>query len=96
MSELKSAYEVALERLENHGVEPPREGSLSRAILERIAEARTRAEARLAELEILHRDRVKRIGDPAAAEQERQEYRQDRSRVESKLRRELDTLRGSE
>ena len=93
MSELKSAYEAALERLDSQGVEHPREDSLSKETLEKIAGARQRTEARLAELEILHRDRLAKIEDPAAAQQEREEYRHDRSRLEAKLESELGTLR---
>ena len=94
MSELKSAYEAALERLERQGVERPREESLSGETREKMAEARRVTEARLAELEILHGDRLAKIGDPTAADQERQEYRQERSRLEAKLERELGALRG--
>ncbi|HBL27012.1 MAG TPA: hypothetical protein DD490_09280, partial [Acidobacteria bacterium] len=56
-SGMKSAYELALERLEQRGVERPRE-DFSAEVLEKIAEVRRQAEAKLAELEILHRDRA--------------------------------------
>src|SRR5436305_13070566 len=49
---MKSAYELALERLERQGIERPREESFSDELRAGIAEARRQAEAKLAEIEI--------------------------------------------
>lgn len=87
-SGMKSAYELALERLEKQGIERPREDSLSEETREKIAEARRQAEAKLAEVEILHRDKL-RGGDPEAEEQ----YRRDRRRIEDDRDRKIDKLR---
>jgi hypothetical protein len=93
---VKSAYELALERLEKQGIERPREGGLSEPTREKLAEVRRQAEARLAELEILHRDRLKGIGDPAAREQEDEEYLRDRRRIEGDRDAKLARLRAAD
>lgn len=91
---MKSAYEAALERLDSRGIGRPREESLTEDVKRRIAEVRGKAEARLAELEILHRDRLGAVHDPAAREQEEQEYRAERRRIESERDREIAEVRG--
>ena len=90
---MKSAYELALERLERQGIQRPREGALPEETLKRMAEVRRQAEAKLAELEILHRDRLKGIYDPPAREREEQDYVLERRRVEAERDRKLDKLR---
>ena len=90
---MKSAYEAALERLEAQGIERPREESLPAALKEEIAAVRKKAEARLAELEILHRDRLKELRDQEARETEEEEYRSERRRIEERRDREIAGLR---
>src|SRR5436190_24172591 len=70
---MKSAYELALERMEKQGIERPREETFSDEARELIAEARRKAEASLAELEILHKNRLKTIYDPAKPQEEEEE-----------------------
>jgi hypothetical protein len=77
---VKSAYELALERLEGQGVEPPE--SLSAAQRAKVGDLRRQAEAKLAELEILHRDRLRKLGDPEARDKEEEEYARERRRIE--------------
>ena len=91
---MKSAYELALERLEKQGIERPREEALSEAERERVAEARRRAEAKIAELEILHRDRLAKLADPAKREEEERDFRHERGRVEEARDREIVRIRG--
>lgn len=79
---MKSAYELALERLESHGIERP--GSLDEATRGKIAEARAKAEADLAKLEILHRERMSAEVDPAEAQRAEEEYAADRRRIEDR------------
>ena len=95
-SGLKSAYEVALEKLETQGIERPREGSLSPEILAQLQEARSKAEAKLAEIQILHRDHLKTIQDPETRRQAEQEYAIDRERIETERERTLARLRGGD
>jgi len=91
---MKSAYELALERLEQQGIERPREESLSDATREEMAEIRRKAKAKLAELEILHRDRVARERDPAERQKAEQQYLQERQRIEEDRERKIEKLRG--
>lgn len=84
---LKSAYELAMERLRaqdrEHGVE---EVVLSEEQKREIARLRQAAKAKLAELEILHRDAVAAAaGDPEKLRELEQEHAADRGRVESRL-----------
>jgi hypothetical protein len=90
---LKSAYERALERLEEQGIEPPRSEAVAEEITAEMAEARRRAEASLAELEILHRDKLRGLRDPAAREKAEEEYRSERRRIEEERDRTVERLR---
>jgi hypothetical protein len=91
---MKSAYEIALERLAEQGVEPPSRETLSDEIREAMEAARTKAEAALAEMEILHHDRLKKILDPSERAEEEQRYLEERSRIEARRDREIESLRG--
>jgi hypothetical protein len=84
---LKSAYELAMERLRakdrEEGIDdgPP----LTPAQKERIAEIRRDADAKLAELEILHRKNLSETrGDPEAIAKLEENYKTDRARVASR------------
>jgi hypothetical protein len=92
---MKSAYELALERMEREGIERPREGGLDEGVRVEMAEVRQRAEARVAELEILHRDRLQRLLEPEARRQEEEGYRDERRRIEEERDRRLDEIRGA-
>jgi hypothetical protein len=83
-SGMKSAYELALERLERQGIERPDAGRISAEARQRIDEIRRQATARLAELEILHRDRLRgqAMIDPTTLRDEKAGYLRDRSRIE--------------
>lgn len=90
---MKSAYELALERLEAQGIERPSDEALDDATKRAIAEVRREVEAKLAELQILHRDRLKKLADPTQREAEEDDYRRERERVESRGEREVARLR---
>ena len=92
-SGMKSAYELALERLEKQGIERPREETFSDEARDQIAEARRKAEARLAELEILHKDRLKSVYDPAKRQEDEEEYVRERRRIEDDRDRKIEELR---
>ena len=79
---MKSAYELALERLKAQGIEPPREEGLAPALRDQVAEVRSKAEAKIAELEILHQGRLKALLDPGQREEEEEDYRRERRRIE--------------
>jgi len=90
---MKSAYELALERLEKEGIERPKAESLSEDVRRQIAELRQKAEAELAQLEILHRDRLKTLYDPDQRQQEEDDYVLERRRVEEQRDRKIEKLR---
>lgn len=90
---MKSAYELALERLEKQGIERPREETFSDELREKIGDARRKAEAKLAELEILHDNRLKTIFDPAKRQGEEEEYVRERRRIEDERERRIAELR---
>jgi hypothetical protein len=88
---IKSSYELALERMERDGVERPE--TLSDEARTRIAEVRNQAEAKLAELEILYRDRLAKIGDREALQAEEDDYLRDRRRLEEDRDRKVERIR---
>ena len=83
---LKSAFDLAMDRLKARdlaeGVEEAK--PLTKAQKERIAQLRTEAQAKLAELEILHRKNVAGTSDPAVLAKIEENYAIDRSRAESR------------
>ena len=90
---IKSAYELALERMEREGIERPREDAVSEATRREMDEVRRRAAAKLAELEIRHRDRRAKLADLAAREEEEKQYLAERRRIEDERERGLAKLR---
>ena len=90
---LKTAYELALERMENDGIERPRSTAFSSETLSAMDEARRRAEAKLAELEILRQNKLKSVLDPSERQLVGREYQADRRRIEERKERELSKLR---
>ncbi len=89
---MKSAYELALERMEKQGIERPE--ALSDEVREKMAEVRRQAEAKLAEVEILHKNRLKDQYDPAKRDEEEQDYLRERRRIEEDRDRKIGKLRG--
>lgn len=88
----KSAYELAMERLRKKDAEEGvTEHHLTDAQKAAIAEARSVYEARVAELQILHRDKVLRTIDAAERDTLDEQYRRDLDRFatdrDAKIRR---------
>lgn len=82
---LKSAYELAMERLKAKDRERGiAEEPLTADQKRRIGEIRTQAKAKLAELEILTQSERRRLHDPEALAKAEQEYVAERSRVEER------------
>jgi hypothetical protein len=93
---LKSAYELAMERLQSRdreaGVEPVR--PLTLAQKKRIAALRRDAEAKLAELEILHRNDLEAAAaDPSKLPELEEKHGIDRRRVESRLESDIERVK---
>ncbi|MEE8524469.1 MAG: hypothetical protein V3T72_11100 [Thermoanaerobaculia bacterium] len=95
-SGMKSAYELALERLDRQGIERPREDSLTDEVREQMAEVRRRAEAKIAELEILHLDSLAKARDPGGREEDEANFRRERQRLRDDRDKKLDKLRRGE
>lgn len=91
---IKSAYELALERMESQGIAAPREEALSAATREQMAEVRRQAGAKLAELEILHKDKLRSLGDPLKRAEQEDYYRREKARIETERDAKLEKLRG--
>ncbi|HTL45495.1 MAG TPA: hypothetical protein VL262_14225 [Vicinamibacterales bacterium] len=84
MAELKSAYELAMERLRKKDAdEGVVEHKLTDAQKAAIAEARSIHDARVAERQILHRQKVLTTFDPAERETIDEQYRRDLDRFAS-------------
>jgi hypothetical protein len=94
-SGMKSAYELALERMEKQGIERPREESFGDELREKIAETRRKAEAKIAELEILHKNSLKSVYDPAKRQEDEETYHRERRRIEEDRDRKIEELRKS-
>lgn len=81
---MKSAYELAMERLrkqdEEAGVEP---ASLTDAQKAAIAEVRNFYDSKMAEQEVLQQSSLRRTFDPAEREAIETEFRRDRERLTS-------------
>ncbi|MCH7664407.1 MAG: hypothetical protein IH936_00545 [Acidobacteria bacterium] len=92
---MKSAYEIALERLEQRGIEKPSNRALTKKARANIAEIRSKARAELAKLEILYRDRLAKEPDPTARHQDQQNYVSERARIEGRCDRDVAKLRGT-
>jgi hypothetical protein len=90
---MKSSYQLALDRLEKQGIERPREETFSEELRVKITDERRKADARLAELEILHKDRLKSMYDPAKREEEEADYVRERRRIEEDRDRKIGELR---
>jgi hypothetical protein len=91
--DVKSAYELALERLERDGIGRPRRDALSDDARSQMGEVRQKAEAKLAELEILHQKKAQSTADAAERKKVAEEYQRERRRIEDRRDRELERLR---
>jgi hypothetical protein len=90
---MKSAYELALERMASQGIEPPDPAAMAEDVRQRIAEARKLHEAKIAELEILHRDSLAKTADREARDEMEAQHRRERGRLDDALERKIRQLR---
>jgi hypothetical protein len=97
MSEPKSAFEIAMERLRRKDEE---EGVVPQALTDgqkaQIAEARNVYEAGIAQLEVMHRAALRRTPDPAVREALEAGYRRDRERLATERDEKIARIRGSD
>ena len=79
----KSAYELAMERLrQKDAADGVVSGPVTDAQKAEIADVRSRAEARIAELKILHQSKTAGLFDPGARELADDELRREIQRIE--------------
>lgn len=90
----KSAYELAMARLrEKDAAAGVVSGPISDAQKAEIAEVRSRAEARIAELKILHRSKVAGIFDPDARALADDELRRELQRIDDEREQKISKIR---
>jgi hypothetical protein len=81
---MKSAYELAMERLRKSDAEAGIEHKpLTDAQRTAIAEIRSVYEAKLAEIQVLHEDRLRSVFDPSERDALMEGHRRDRERLTS-------------
>ena len=91
---LKSAYELAMERLKKRDEEAGIETKpITDAQKSAIAEVRNFYEAKLAEIDVLHRSKLRALLDPAERDVAEQEYRRDRERLTSERENKIRKIR---
>src|SRR5688572_9841553 len=95
MSAPKTAYELAMERLRQKDADA---GDVRDTVTDQqkaeIADVRSRAEARIAELKILHQSKVLGIFDPDAHALVDAEFRRDIQRIEEDREAKIARIRG--
>jgi hypothetical protein len=89
----KTAYELAMERLQAADPAEAKTRPLTAKQKEEIAEARRVAAARLAEREILFKDALKKIDDPVEREKAENKYLTDRRRIDEDCERQMEAIR---
>ena len=94
---LKSAYELAMERFQKKDAEA---GVVQKPVTDAqkaaIADLRSRYQAKIAELEILHRGNTMAMVDPVAREAAEDEYRRERERLSAERERKIEAVRRGE
>lgn len=96
-NDLKSAYELAMERFrkldKESGVE---RRPVTEAQKAAIAEIRNFYEAKIAEVEVLHQGRLRTMADPAERATREEEYRRDREHLTSERDSKIEKARRGE
>ena len=91
----KSAYELAMERLRKKDADAGvTQATITDEQKAEIAEVRNRAEARIAELKILHQSKIAAIFDPEARALIDAELRRDIERIEDDREMKIARIRG--
>jgi hypothetical protein len=91
---VKSAYELAMERFKKQDKDAGIERKLLTDEQKRaIAEVRNFYEAKLAEVELLHQDKMLTTLDPAEREKRDDEYRRDRERLSGERDSKIEKIR---
>jgi hypothetical protein len=95
--ELKSAFELAMERLRKNDAEAGVERQpVTDAQKAAIAEIRNFYEAKIAELEVLHQGRLRATAEPGERAAREEEYRRDRERLSTERDAKIERARRGE
>jgi hypothetical protein len=95
-TKLKSAYELAMERLRQKDAEAGIESKpLTDAQKAAIAEARSLYGSKIAEIEVLHQSKLRAVQDLAEREAIEEGYRRERERLTSERDSKIEKLRRS-
>lgn len=89
---MKSAWEKALEKLDDAGIDRPDPSNLSDELRGQLSEVRKKAEARLAELQIMHTKNLT-TADSSEYQEIEKNYQVDRERIEFRRDRDVKKLR---
>jgi hypothetical protein len=89
----KTAYELAMERLQAADPAGKKQRPLTAKQKEAIAQVRNAATARLAEREILFKDAMKTVVDPAEREKAESNYLTDRRRIDEDCEKQVEAIR---
>ena len=93
---MKSAYELAMERLRKKdadaGIERP---TISEAQKAAIAEIRSFYEAKLAQIDVMHQTRMRSLFDPAERQTAEDEHQRERERLTSDRDAKIEKARSS-
>jgi len=92
---MKSAYELALERMSGQGVDAPSATALSDEQKAAIAEVRSLYASKVAELEILHRDQMRKLTDPLKRDEQEEFYRRERQSLAADEEKRVGAIRGA-
>jgi len=96
MSTLKSAYELAMERLRKKDAEAGIEQKpLTDDQKTEIAEVRRVYEAKLAQLEVLHQSSLRKTLDPEEREKLEEDYRREREKINGERDEKIEKIRQS-
>ena len=94
---MKSAYELAMERLRKNDAETGAERrTVTDAQKAAIAEIRNFYEAKIAEVEVLHQGRLRTTADPVERAAREDEYRRDRERLSTERDAKIEKVRRTE
>lgn len=94
MAELKSSYELAMERLRKKDAETGVEQKLlTDEQKTAIAEVRKLYEAKLAQQQVLHESSMRKLFDPDERAKLEDDYRREREKITAELDEKIDRLR---
>ena len=94
MSDLKSSYELAMERLRKRDAEAGVEQKpLTDEQKAAIAEVRNVSEAKLAQLEVLHQSSLRKTIDPDERAKLEDDYRREREKIAAEREEKIEKIR---